>query len=75
MKKKRAVDSIAVGRNSTAGTHRHRNVMKCRIAAFLLQGQESRIINNVTTRIHDNMSAYELAKQMSKYLVKLKRNK
>lgn len=55
MKKKRAVDSIAVGRNSTAGTHRHRNVMKCRIAAFLLQGQESRIINNVTTRIHDNM--------------------
>ena len=36
MKKKRAVDSIAVGRNSTAVTHRHRNVMKCRIAAFLL---------------------------------------
>ena len=36
MKKKRAVDSIAVVRNSTAGTHRHRNVMKCRIAAFLL---------------------------------------
>lgn len=35
-KKQRAVDSIAVGRNSTANTHRHRNVMKCRIAAFLL---------------------------------------